>query len=204
MALNRLQIIALAGLGAIDVVAALFAWRAFAGPGSSDDLPPRVAPAIIPASITSAASESPHEDSETLARPLFAKSRRPSQNAARATDDAATSPPPAGLKLLAVIAFGRSARAFVASGADTDGKWLSVGDVIESWRVDSIEAQDISLRQQDDRIRVGLNYDGGTGRVAQLPPPPVEKAEKRDEAPPAKIIAPESFAAVRDAKRGGH
>lgn len=204
MELNRLKIIALAALGALDVVAALFAWRAFFGPEAGMDLPARAAPPIVPAAIAAAAPQASHDDSETLSRPLFSKSRRPSLNAAHLAADAASSPPPAGLKLLAVIAFGHDARAFVVSSVDADGKWLSVGDSIESWTVESIAPQDISLRQQDDRIRVAINYDEAPARVAQLPARLPEKAEKSEETPPAKVVAPESFAAIKDLRRGGH
>jgi hypothetical protein len=201
---NRLKIIALAGLGAVDMAAALFAWRAFTAPDAGQDLPARAAPAMVPATSAALQAGPPHDDNETLARPLFSRSRRPSQNAANAQADALSSPPPAGLKLLSVIAFGHEARAFVASTADAEGKWLSVGDSVESWEVESIAAQDISLRQQEDHIRVAIEYDGAPGRVAQLPPPAPEKPAKSEEAPPAKVVAPESFAAIKDVRRGGH
>jgi hypothetical protein len=201
---NRLKIIAMAGLSAIDIAAGLFAWRAIVAPDEGQAVPARAAPAMIPAASAVPLGDATRDDSETLSRPLFSKTRRPSLHAADPQAEALSSPPPAGLKLLAVILFGHDARAFVSSAANTEGKWLGVGDALENWKVESIAAQDIALHQQDDRISVAIEYDGSSGRVAPLPAPAPEKSAKSDETPPAKVVAPESFAAIKDVRRGGH
>lgn len=192
MGLNRLKIIALAGLATLDLAAGLFAWRGFAGADGGERLEARSAPMIVPAALSGAPSLASGDDPETLSRPLFVKSRRPSQHAPRAASETAAAPRPAGLKLLAIIGFSHTARAFLISSAAADGKWLSVGEIFENWTVDSIAEQEIALRQDADVLRVGLDYEGVPAQAGPLPaplPPPPAKTENRDEAPPAAVRA---------------
>jgi hypothetical protein len=205
MQLNRLKIITLAVLASLDLAAALFVWRSFAAAGQSESLPSRSASIIVPVALSDAPAAAEGDDHDTLARPLFVKSRRPSQNAAPVATGATLAPPPAGLKLHAVIGFNHLARAFVTSTAAAEGKWLSVGETFEDWKVDSIAAQDIALRQDADVFRVGFVYDDAPNPAAPAPaPPPPPKADSGNETPAARIVAPDAFDAVKGAKRGGH
>jgi hypothetical protein len=205
MRLNRLKIIILASLAGLNLAAALFAWRSFAGAEPGERIPARSAAMIVPAGVSDAPAIPEGDDRETLSRPLFVKSRRPSQNASRAASEASVAPPPAGLQLHAVVGFSHSARAFVTSSSAADGKWLKVGENFENWMVDSIAAQEIALRQDADLLRVGLFYDTAAAPVGltPTPPPPPPKTGNSEEAP-AKVIVPDAFAPVRDSKRGGH
>jgi hypothetical protein len=200
--LNRLKIISLAGLTLLDVAAALFVWRAFSGAEAADRPPPGSAPSIVPAALSDAPITRQGEDSETLARPLFWKSRRPSQAGFRPANEPSHAPAPADLKLHAIIGFNYSNRAFVTSRAAADGKWLSVGETFESWTVDSITSHEIALRQDVDLLRVGLDYDEVAAPAAPSPPPqPPAKVENRDEAAPPKGAPPDPFSAARNGRR---
>jgi hypothetical protein len=203
--MNRLKIISMAGLAALDLVAVLFAWRSFSGADATDRLPVRSASTIVPAALSDASAATEGNDPETLARPLFAKSRRPWQGGPPLANEASAAPPPAGLKLRAIVGFNRSAHAFVISSAAAEGKWLSVGEKFENWTVDSIAEQEIALRQNAGLLRVGLDYDGSTPPAGPIAaPPPSAKTETRDDAPAAKALASDPFSAIRDAKRSGH
>jgi hypothetical protein len=210
-------LISFAGLAALDLAAALFVWRSFVATDGGHSLPARNAPMLVPAGLTEVPKATEGDDHETLARPLFVKSRRPSQVAPRAANGASAAPPPAGLKLRAIIGFDRWVRAFVTSSAAVDGKWVSVGEIFENWRVESISPQEIALRQDSDTLRVGLDYDGAPAPVGPAPalPPPAktENAPARppsavsynlDDEPAPKIVAPDTIAAVKGAGRGGH
>lgn len=197
--------IALAGLGVLNLAAATFAWRGFAGEVRDDVLPARSAPLILPAAQSADAAPALGEDRESLARPLFDKSRRPIQSNRQS---AGATEPPFGVKLLGVIGFRRTARAFVTSSAAAEGKWLSVGEIFENWKVDSIQPHEIVLRNETGIIKLGLDYNGSpaqfTAAVAAAPPPPESPDPGRPEAAPAKVVAPDSFSAGRDARREKH
>jgi hypothetical protein len=202
---KRLKIITLAGLAALDLAAALFAWRGFADADGGEILDARLAPKLIPAALSDAPAMAGGDDPETLARPLFAKSRRPFQGGSRVANVASAAAPPAGLKLHAVIGFNHSVRAFVTSSAAADGKWISIGEMVENWTVDSISAQEIALRQNANLLRVGLDYDRAPAPVVPIPaPPPPAVSENLDDDSAAKVVAPAAASAVKDAKRGGH
>jgi hypothetical protein len=201
--LNRLKTIALAGLGVVNLAAAIFAWRGFVGEAREDVVPARSAPLILPAAQPADPAPAVGEDRETLARPLFDKSRRPVQGMPRS---AGTTEAPSGIKLLAVIGFSHTARAFVVSGAAAEGKWLSAGEIFENWKVDSIEPNEIVMRQETGLLKVGIDYNGAPAQfTAEAPPPPPEGPQPEGPgAAPAKIVDPDSFGAGRDARRGKH
>ncbi|MCI4677165.1 hypothetical protein K9U39_12950 [Rhodoblastus acidophilus] len=203
--MNRLKTITLAVLAVIDVAAAGFAWRSVAGDAAVVDLPRRASAAIMPAAPSDEPVAAPGDDPETLARPLFTKSRRPWRGAQDAASDGDGSPPPAGLKLHAIIAFDRSTRAFVTSDADAQGRWLRVGETFESWTVAGISRQDISLRLNASLLHFGLDYDDAARAAPEPPPAPPPRGKEGDERPPpAKIVSPKAFDGMRAAKRGEH
>lgn len=156
--MNRLQIIILACLTFLDVAAVVFAWRNLVGAEVILRPVTRSAPMIVLDPVFDLPASTPDNNSETLSRPLFVKSRRPFLDHPSATE-ANTGAAPGGLKLHAVIGFDQSVRAFVTSDANAEGKWLTVGDIFENWTVESIDAQEITLRQDADLLRIGLDYD---------------------------------------------
>ncbi|HUO54363.1 MAG TPA: hypothetical protein VMU18_06470 [Rhodoblastus sp.] len=204
--MNRLKIILLVALCGVNLAAAAFAWRGFAGADAADDLPARSA-ALVPAAPSDAPVLALGEDSETLARPLFSRSRRPQQASAHAEAEASASPPPAGLKLHGVIGYSRQAQAFVTSNASTEGKWLKIGEKFENWTVETIDPQEIALRQSAEILRVGLDYDETAQAQSAFAPPPPKRDEKGDDrhaaATPPKMNPPDAGDATRIAKRNG-
>lgn len=195
--------IALAGLGFVNLAAAAFAWRSFTSGTEEDAVPARSAPLILPAAQTADAAPALDEDRETLARPLFDKTRRPALGIPRSAGATAA---PSGIKLLAVIGFNHTARAFVISSAAAEGKWLSAGEIFENWKVDSIEPHEIVLRQETGLLKVGIDYNDAPPQftVEVAPPPPENSEPKGPEAAPATVVAPESLAAGRNVKRSKH
>lgn len=157
--MNRLKIISLVALAGLDLAAGLFAGRSFVAVDGGDSFPARSAPTIVPAALSDTFAVTRGDDPETLARPLFVKTRRPWQGTRRASSVVSAAPPPSGLKLHAIVGFSHSARAFVTSSAAADGKWLGVGETFENWTVESISSQEIDLRLDADLLRVGLDYD---------------------------------------------
>lgn len=200
--MNRLKIISLVGLALLDLAAGLFAWRSFNVGRVGDSVPGRSPAMVDAAALSDVPVAALGDDVETLARPLFVKSRRPWQATPKAASEAVHAPPPVGLKLHAIVGFDHSIRAFVTSSAAADGKWLSVGETFENWTVDSITHQEIALRQDADLLRVGLAYDDVAAPVSAISVSPPARGENRDDAQPAKVVAPDALSAVRDGKRG--
>ncbi len=203
--MNRVKLITLAALSLLDLAAAGFAWQGLAGADASADPPARSSAGVVPASPPEPPIFALGDDSEILARPLFAKSRRPWSGTNDAGGAMNGTSSPAGLKLHAIIEFDRSARAFVTSDSVKAGRWLSVGENFENWTVAAISAQEIALSHNANHIEIGLDYAEDPGR-AKVPPPP--SAAKNDAPPPppapSKIVTPNAFAGSRGAKRGEH
>jgi len=187
MQLNRLKVITLVVLAALDGAGVLFAWSGFAATQPQADVAARPAPRIVPAPLSEPALLEQGEDSETLARPLFVKSRRPPKSVALVNGARAAIAPP-GMKLHAVIGFNRSSQAFVTSDGAAAGQWLKVGDLFENWTIESIMAQEIALRRDEENVRVGLDYDSPPATPGSAPPPPPSPPppQKDEGAPPAK------------------
>jgi hypothetical protein len=200
--LNRLKIIVLVGLTGLDLCAGAFAWRAVAG--RDEGLVARPAIALVAARPAELVMPAHGEDPETLARPLFSKSRRPSPKSQTRADGGSPPPlsPPAGIKMDAVILFDRAARAFISSNALVEGKWLAVGDSFENWTVDSIAPQEVALHRDASSIRIGLAYNGVSSPIisnSQLSMPAMGEAE--DPPWPIKTATPPTFDDVRSRMR---
>jgi hypothetical protein len=203
--LNRLKIIVLAGLAALDVFAAAFLWRGFAGEGDNGGLVARPVLANVRMNPLEYVTPPRGDDTETLARPLFSKSRRPSPPPEAPAKGEIHTPPPAGIKLNAVILFGRSARAFITSNALIAGKWLAVGETFENWTADSIETHEVALHQGARLIRVGVAYNGVTSPISSNSEPPSSaKAELTNWPLPPRITKPPSLDEVKSWIRQRH
>lgn len=162
--LSRLNIAILFCLTVSAGGAALFALASFLRPLAYDA--PEIQDWRTP-TFTAVAADRPTRtdvDHETLARPLFAKSRRPygGERDNKQDDDAAFESP-AGMTLLAVAGVGENMRVFIVSSSAAEGKWLSVGETIDGWTI--VEARDlqVTLRNSDRLARLQFDY-GDHGR----------------------------------------
>jgi len=101
--------------------------------------------------------------SQTLARPVFFKSRAPyvpPPPAPPAVPKPVAVPPPApvdpGLVLGGVIITDRARKAYLFSKAEQRGNWLSEGDTIMGWKLEAIDAMSARLRQAGRTIELQL------------------------------------------------
>jgi hypothetical protein len=87
-------------------------------------------------------------DEQTLTRPIFTKSRRPSSSARQASMEstAHTESAPPGFALGAIIGFGPSKRAYLLGHGATAGEWLSVGEMFEGWTIAEIGELNLTLK----------------------------------------------------------
>jgi hypothetical protein len=100
---------------------------------------------------------------QTLARPVFFKSREPYVPPPPAPPPLPTpvaTPPPApvdpGLALGGVAIMDGTRKAYIFSKADTRGAWIAEGETILGWTVESIDATTARLQQAERSIELQL------------------------------------------------
>jgi hypothetical protein len=100
---------------------------------------------------------------QTLARPVFFKSREPyvpPPPAPPPLPQPVAAPPPApvdpGLVLGGVVIMDGAQKAYIFNKADTRGAWLAEGETILGWKVESIDAITARLQQVDRSIELQL------------------------------------------------
>lgn len=124
---------------------------ATAGAGAEDISIPSAPPVVDAADLPTAA----------FTRPMFHRDRAPGSDKAPAVSSNDTSAipetgeePAAGFRLKGVIIGERGAR--VALQADGAGAptWAGVGDVVDGWTVEAVNARRVRLRNGDDVIEI--------------------------------------------------
>jgi hypothetical protein len=87
------------------------------------------------------------DDSQTLTRPIFVKTRRPAAPSATAAPVVGEPAAPAtGVVVSAIVAAKGARRAFLATPSNPDGAWLSVGDSFAGWTVAKIESTRVEVK----------------------------------------------------------
>jgi hypothetical protein len=146
---RRLSPVALAGLGALAAVtalSALFLLRSIFAAVEPESTPHGDwrPPASAPSQTQSAAG--PGGDLQTLSRPLFSKSRRPSPPSAVQTQSFADPGLAMGLALGAVVRTASGVRAYLYTRGGVLGEWRGVGEQIEGWTVAEIDDAGLTLK----------------------------------------------------------
>lgn len=156
--MDRVKFITFVGLGILDLAAAAYALKACTREldNVSLNVPPALSLAPAPAKLSPDIKQ--ESSVEALNRPLFVKSRRPPVGEPQATNDSEANP--LGIKMRAVVMEGQRPRAYLVAGDATDGKWLQVGDQVDSWRIDVISADAITLRRAERSVSIGFDYSG--------------------------------------------
>ncbi|HEY7550092.1 MAG TPA: hypothetical protein VH913_11320 [Hyphomicrobiaceae bacterium] len=99
---------------------------------------------------------------QTVAKPVFFKARAPyvppPPPPPPAPPRPAALPPPAdpGLVLGGVVIMDNARKAYIFNKADSRGAWLSEGETILGWKVESIDAMTAKLQQADRSVELEL------------------------------------------------
>jgi len=102
---------------------------------------------------------------ETLAHPVFFKSREPyvpPRSAPAPTPAAVAKPPPPpvivdpGLTVAGVIISEGVRKAYIRGKSDSHGSWVIEGESLIGWKVESIDAGGVKLRQHNQMIELQL------------------------------------------------
>lgn len=160
--LSPLAALLLCGLDLLALLAILFVAHAAvapvvtaAAPKSEWRLPKFVAPDPHRAKLASS-------DVQTLARPIFSKSRRPLAERPNARlSKAPPSPPPAAptVGLQAIVGSRSNGRAFLISRPFPEGKWYRVGEQIEGWTIADMQSSELTLTNNAHTVRLRLYPD---------------------------------------------
>ncbi|NRP89015.1 hypothetical protein GFPCMMHI_04940 [Ensifer adhaerens] len=126
---------------------------------SQRDLP-RLFPNTIPRDAPTAIPPEQRE-SEALTRPLFSSSRRPYQPPAAAPIapiEAPTVPDltPPDYVLAGIFIDDGHHRALLRRRTETNALWFNEGDMIDGWRLASVESGKIALEANDRRVELEL------------------------------------------------
>lgn len=106
---------------------------------------------------------------QTLARPLFWKSRRPyeapptdtlknatKENPSIATATRAQAAINTDITLSGLYRADGRKKALLASRTSPEGKWLEAGDQIDNWTLSSIDDESVSLQSNDQTLKLPL------------------------------------------------
>ncbi len=144
--LSPLMLALLALLANTTMLSALFLLRVLIGWGDpepapiADWRPPAVSLKQPPTSAAFAA------DTQTLTRPVFAKSRRPSAQPVASAVAASGSGPQPALGVEAIVFSKDGPRAFLASQGGGGGDWYVVGQLADGWTVSEIRPSELVLK----------------------------------------------------------
>lgn len=172
--LSPLSAMILAFLLATTLIAGLFAISAIFG---SNGLDAEVAaPDWKPPTLAIGELDPPKPasaDVETLSRPIFSRSRRPSPRASKSQSEADLSPnaiTPGGLTVSAIVKNKEMHQAYVVSLDTPEGAWRKVGDTVDSWTISRIDRREVILRSGEQTTSIKLYPDPPlTGDAATRP-----------------------------------
>lgn len=171
---SPIMAVSLTALTALAGAAVLYAASAFFPAG---DTPPTVKSEWRPPRLSAfepTASKPPTSDEQTLSRPLFVKSRRPtSANATAAPTDPASEPiaPSPAFSLAGIVHFGANSRAFLAKSDGADGEWYEVGEKVAGWTLAQIRRVDLTLTSGERSANLKLYLDSPAAEAAATAPP---------------------------------
>lgn len=168
----------LAFLGLTTLGSALFAAYAILGPIDSDagvNAPDWTPPTLAVVDLDP--PKPPSADVETLSRPIFTKTRRPSPKTTKPAAEADMGPvsaAPSGITVGAIVKDKKKGQAFIVSLDTPDGAWKKVGDTVDSWTLATIEGVEIVLKsgQRTAKLKLYPEEQAEPGPNGPFPPPP--------------------------------
>jgi hypothetical protein len=112
---------------------------------------------------------------QTLAHPVFFKSREPFVAPPPAPPPVAKAPAPPvnadpGLVLAGVMIAGGHRKAYLVNKADSSGTWTSEGETLAGWKVQAVQPTAVKLQQQDRTIELLLYPRHEEGAADATPP----------------------------------
>ncbi|ARN82223.1 hypothetical protein [Methylocystis bryophila] len=155
-------------LSALFFLRALIGWDLVAPSAIADWRPPSAS------FLNSSESKAPPTDTETLARPVFAKSRRPIPKAAAtpAQETQSAGPPPA-VTVQALVLSSGGWRAYLAGRGDNKGDWYQTGQIVDGWTISEIHATDLTLKSGERTEILSLYPETPASAEGEAKPSPL-------------------------------
>ncbi len=159
--LSPLSAMVLAFLFATTLIAGLFALSAIFGLiGLGGEV---AAPDWKPPTLTIGELDPPKPasaDVETLSRPIFSRTRRPSPKAKPVEADLSPNAiAPGGLTVSAIVKNKDAHQAYVVSQDAPEGAWRKVGDMVDSWMISRIDRHEVILKSGEQTASIKLYPD---------------------------------------------
>jgi hypothetical protein len=162
---SPLMLMTLAALAAIDLVGALALHRALFPAERGEEGVRAEGRKLRLTQIEGEAVKPARVYSQTLSRPIFAKTRKPFVTNAAIAAPAA---PPQDFRLAALASFGSHRRAFIISGSSPRGVWKSVGERIDGWAITQMEPAAIIMEDGAASVTLKL-YPVQQGEMRRRP-----------------------------------
>lgn len=169
--LSPLMAMILCALCVVDAGAALFALGSIFAPLAA---PPQLEPEWrLPGAASSAPRQGARTSAgeQTLARPIFSKSRRPFAAPPVETQSKIEEAPVAatGLSVTAIVKTGGVKRVLIVSSAEPEGKWALEGERLEGWTIAEVRDFDVTLRNGQNVVQLKLYSDHPPTQDAHAP-----------------------------------
>jgi hypothetical protein len=143
-------------------MAAYYACHAILSPLATDPAAKSEWRAPTALAVSAAVSVSDRTDTQTLTRPIFSKSRRPStrddQQGVAGAAPAPAAPLPSGLGLKAIVVHGDAKSAFMVCDSFPDGKWMKAGETIQSWTISAIHTLHVVLKSGERSSQLTIDF----------------------------------------------
>lgn len=103
-------------------------------------------------------------DVQSLSRPIFSKSRRPSPKAANPGSLGNGSTDIDGISVTAIVLSKKTIEAFFVSANSPEGTWRKVGDTVDAWTITAIAPKEITL-QSAGQMKILKLYADNPGQI---------------------------------------
>jgi hypothetical protein len=153
--LSPLMTMGLAGLAALNVVCALFALHAmFASMEGAKSASGWQPPGLGSNEVVLTAPA--QEDTQTLSRPIFSKSRRPAPKSASAPRTNVGASSLSNWSLAAIVRHRDAAFALIITESVPEGKWVQTGESYEGWTIADMDDGELTLQNGQQTAKLKL------------------------------------------------
>ena len=113
-------------------------------------------------------------DIESISRPIFSKTRKPTLKTAYAVSPANTTTDTGALSVTAIVLNKKIMQAFIISSDAPEGAWRKIGDSVDSWSITEIAAKEVIIQNGGQKRVLPLyaSVTDQTGHATGLNPEP--------------------------------
>ncbi len=155
--ISPLWAVGLMTLSILTLAMGVFAFKSFLGNGGQED--EIAAQEWKPPSLAIVSLDPPkpaNVDIESISRPIFSKSRKPSPKAANAVSPSNGTTESGGISVTAIVLNKKILQAYIISSDAPEGAWRKIGDTVDSWNIASIAPKEVVIQNGGQRRTLPL------------------------------------------------